>query len=342
MPPTSDSRGRLLRDLRISVTDRCNFRCPYCMPAEIYGEHYEFLARPDLLTFEEIERLVRLFIELGVEKIRITGGEPLLRHQLPSLIERLAALDGLRDLTLTTNGYLLARQAKELAEAGLQRITVSLDSDEDAAFKTMNGLGFGTEKVLEGIAAAHEAGLRPIKINCVVERGINEDAIVGLARMWKGTGHIVRYIEFMDVGTLNQWKLSNVVTAEEIVERIDAVFPLEPLAPSYHGEVASRYRYKDGSGEIGVISSVSQPFCGSCTRARLTIDGSLVTCLFATGGMDLRTPMRAGAGDDELRDLIRGVWLVRSDRYSEERAGITDSEGNVKPRPKIEMYHIGG
>jgi cyclic pyranopterin phosphate synthase len=229
-----------------------------------------------------------------------------------------------------------------LAEAGLERITVSLDSDDDAVFKQMNGRGFGTEKVLEGIAAADEAGLRPIKINCVVERGINEDAIVGLARMWKGSGHIVRYIEFMDVGTLNQWERSKVVTAEQIVERIDAVFPLEPVAPAYPGEVASRYRYKDGSGEIGVISSVSQPFCGSCTRARLTIDGSLVTCLFATGGTDLRTPMRAGAGDDELRNLIRSVWHTRNDRYSEERAGITDSEGHVKPRPKIEMYHIGG
>jgi len=338
----SDSRGRPLNDLRISVTDRCNFRCPYCMPAEIYGEHYEFMARPDLLTFEEIERLARLFVELGVEKIRITGGEPLLRHQLPSLIGCLAAIDGLRDLTLTTNGFLLAKQAQALKSAGLERITVSLDSHDDEVFKRMNGRGFGTEPVLAGITAAEAAGLLPIKINCVVQRGVNEDAILGLARMWKGSGHIVRYIEFMDVGTLNHWELSRVVTAREIVERIDAVFPLEPAAPSYHGEVASRWRYKDGSGEIGVISSVSEPFCGSCTRARLTLDGSLVTCLFATGGTDLRTPMRAGASDDELRALISGVWRVRSDRYSEERAANTDLDGHVKPRPKIEMYHIGG
>jgi cyclic pyranopterin phosphate synthase len=338
----SDTRDRPLRDLRISVTDRCNFRCPYCMPAEIYGEHYEFIPRPELLTFEEIERLARLFVALGTEKIRITGGEPLLRHQLPSLIQRLAGIDGLRDLTLTTNGYLLAKQAQALKAAGLERITVSLDSHDDEVFKRMNGRGFGTEPVLVGIAAAQDAGLLPIKINCVVQRGVNEDAILGLARMWKGSGHIVRYIEFMDVGTLNQWELSRVVSAREIVERIDAEFPLEPAAPSYHGEVASRWRYKDGSGEIGIISSVSDPFCGSCTRARLTLDGSLVTCLFATGGSDLRTPLREGASDHELRELIASVWRVRDDRYSEERAANTDLEGHVKPRAKIEMYHIGG
>jgi cyclic pyranopterin phosphate synthase len=338
----SDTRGRPLRDLRISVTDRCNFRCPYCMPAEIYGEHYEFMARPELLTFEEIERLARLFVDLGVEKVRITGGEPLLRHQLPKLIERLAAIDGLRDLTITTNGYLLAKQAQALKAAGLKRITVSLDSHDDEVFGRMNGRGFGSERVLAGIAAAEAAGLLPIKINCVVQRGVNEDSILELARMWKGSGHIVRFIEFMDVGTLNHWEISRVVTAREIVDRIDAVFPLEPVEPSYHGEVASRYRYRDGSGEIGVISSVSNPFCGSCTRARLTLDGSLVTCLFATGGTDLRASLRAGASDDELRDLIRSVWRVRSDRYSEERAANTDLDGHVKPRPKIEMYHIGG
>jgi len=338
----ADTRGRALRDLRISVTDRCNFRCPYCMPAEIYGENYEFLKRPELLTFEEIERLARLFVELGVEKIRITGGEPLLRHQLPRLIEALAEIDGLRDLTLTTNGFLLEKQARELAAAGLRRITVSLDSDDDEVFQRMNGRGIGTEPVLRGIAAAAAAGLRPIKINCVVQRGENEDAILGLARMWKGTGHIVRFIEFMDVGTLNGWELSKVVTAREIVERIDAELPLEAVPPSYPGEVATRYRYKDGTGEIGVISSVSRPFCGGCTRARLTIDGSLVTCLFATDGSDLRTPLRAGASDDELREHIAGVWRIRSDRYSEERAAHTDATGHVEPSPKIEMYHIGG
>jgi len=342
VPTTPDSRGRPLHDLRISVTDRCNFRCPYCMPAEIFGEQYEFLQRPELLTFEEIERLARLFVELGVEKLRITGGEPLLRHQLPSLIERLAGIEGLRDLTLTTNGYLLGRQAKDLAAAGLQRITVSLDSHEDAVFKQMNGRGFGAERVLAGIAAAEEAGIGPIKINCVVKRGVNEESILGLARMWKGSGHIVRFIEFMDVGTLNHWELGSVVTAREIIERIDSEFPLEPVAPGYPGEVATRYRYRDGSGEIGVIASVSQPFCGSCTRARLTIDGSLVTCLFATGGTDLRTPLRSGASDDELRERIARVWRARADRYSEERSANTDLDGHVKPRPKIEMYHIGG
>ena len=342
MNAISDTRGRPLQDLRISVTDRCNFRCPYCMPAEIYGEHYEFMARPELLTFEEIERLARLFVELGVEKIRITGGEPLLRHQLPRLIERLAAIEGLRDLTLTTNGYLLAKKAQALEAAGLRRITVSLDSHDDEVFRRMNGRDLGSERVLAGIAAAEAAGLSPIKLNCVVQRGVNEDSILGLARMWRGSGHIVRFIEFMDVGTLNQWELGRVVTSREVVERIDAEFPLEPADPGYHGEVANRWRYKDGSGEIGVISSVSQPFCGSCTRARLTLDGSLVTCLFATGGTDLRGPMRDGASDSELLEQIAGVWKVRADRYSDERSANTDLEGHVKPSAKIEMYHIGG
>jgi cyclic pyranopterin phosphate synthase len=338
----TDTRKRPLHDLRISVTDRCNFRCPYCMPAEIYGEHYEFMKRPDLLTFEEIERLARIFVDLGVEKIRITGGEPLLRHQLPTLVGRLSEIDGLQDLTLTTNGYLLAKRAQELRDAGLRRITVSLDSHEEETFRKMNGRKFEMAPVLEGIQAAADAGLSPIKLNCVVQRGVNEDSILGLARMWKGTGHIVRYIEFMDVGTLNGWELSSVVTAREIIETIDAEFPLEEVAPDYPGEVASRYRYKDGSGEVGVISSVSQPFCGGCSRARLTLDGSLVTCLFATGGTDLRGPMRDGVSDDELRDQVRGIWSVRNDRYSEERAANTDLDGHVKPSPKIEMYHIGG
>jgi len=338
----TDSRDRPLHDLRISVTDRCNFRCPYCMPVEIFGEHYEFMKRPDLLTFEEIERLARLFVELGVEKIRITGGEPLLRHQLPKLIERLALLEGLRDLTLTTNGFLLEKHAQDLRDAGLQRITVSLDSHDEAVFQQMNGRKFEMAPVLAGIRAAEAVGLTPIKLNCVVQRGVNEGSILGLAKMWKGSAHIVRFIEFMDVGTLNHWELGRVVTSREVVERIDAEFPLEPIDPSYHGEVASRWRYKDGSGEIGVISSVSQPFCGSCTRARLTLDGSLVTCLFATGGIDLRGPMRDGASDSELREQIAGVWKVRADRYSEERSANTDLDGHVKPRAKIEMYHIGG
>jgi len=332
-----DRLGRRLHDLRISVTDRCNFRCPYCMPAEIYGERYEFMQRAELLRFEEIERLARLFVELGVEKIRITGGEPLLRHELPVLVERLARIPGVRDLTLTTNGWLLAKHARRLADAGLHRVTVSLDSHDDATFGRMNGRGFGAARVLEGIDAATEAGLTPIKINCVVERGVNEDSIVPLARRFKGTGHVVRFIEYMDVGTLNAWKPSQVVSAAEIVERIAAAFPLEPAEPNYAGEVAERWAYRDGSGEIGVIASVTQPFCGGCTRARLTLDGKLVTCLFASGGRDLRGPLRDGASDDALREIIAGTWKARSDRYSEERAGL-----GAAPRPKIEMYRIGG
>ena len=337
-----DRLGRPLRDLRISVTDRCNFRCPYCMPAEIYGDKYEFMPRPELLTFEEIERLTRLFVEHGVEKVRITGGEPLLRHQLPSLIERLAAIEGIRDLTLTTNGLLLAKHAGALVSAGLQRVTVSLDSLDDETFGKMNGRGFGSEGVLEGIAAAAAAGLRPIKINCVVERGVNEHAIVPLARHFRGTGHVVRFIEFMDVGTLNDWNLAKVVSAQEIVDRIAAEFPLRPADPNYPGEVARRWQYEDGQGEIGVISSVTAPFCGDCNRARLTIEGRLVTCLFAAGGVDLRTPLRAGASDDELRALIAGTWRKRADRYSEERSAHTGLDGRTPARPRLEMYQIGG
>jgi len=312
------------------------------MPAEIYGERYEFLPKPKLLTFEEIERLARLFIELGVEKIRITGGEPLLRHQLPSLIERLAQLPGLLDITLTTNGYLLAAQAQALKDAGLKRITVSLDSHDEETFKRMSGQKFGPERVLQGIEAADKADLRPIKINSVVQRGVNDDHIVDLARSFRGTGHIVRYIEFMDVGTLNHWDMKEVVPASEIIDRIDAVFPLESLAPNYPGEVATRFVYKDGAGEIGVISSVSAPFCGGCSRARLTIEGQLVTCLFASGGTDLREPMRAGASDDDLRGIISSVWSARRDRYSEERAGILAAGEPEGTRSKIEMYQIGG
>ena len=332
-----DRLGRPLHDLRISVTDRCNFRCPYCMPAEVYGEKYEFMRRADLLRFEEIERLARIFVGLGVEKIRITGGEPLLRHELPRLIEQLARLDGVRDLTLTTNGFLLADQAKTLAQAGLHRVTVSLDSHDDAVFGRMNGRGIGTGPVLAGIEAAALAGLEPVKINCVVERGVNEDSIVPLARLFRGTGHIVRFIEFMDVGTLNAWNLEKVVPAVEILERIGAELPIEPLEPNYDGEVAERWAYRDGSGEIGVIASVSQPFCGDCHRARLTIDGKLVTCLFAASGRDLRQPLRDGASDAALREIIADTWLARRDRYSEERAAQAGA-----PRPKIEMYQIGG
>lgn len=340
---TEDRFGRRLRDIRISVTDRCNFRCPYCMPAEIYGERYEFLPRPEILTFEEIERLATLFGHLGASKLRITGGEPLVRAKLPTLIERLAAIESVEDLTLTTNGYLLAKMAKPLKDAGLQRVTVSLDSLDPDTFRKMAGRNYGPERVLEGIDAAESAGLSPIKINCVVQRSINEEDVVGLASRFRGTGHIVRFIEFMDVGNRNGWNLNQVVTASEIVGRINAHFPLEPVPSNYPGEVANRYRYEDGSGEIGVIASVSVPFCGDCTRGRLSTDGRFVTCLFASGGKDLKTPMRNGATDEELLEIIKGVWTRRVDRYSEERAANTDFEGNVTlPRRKIEMFQIGG
>ena len=277
----SDAFGRPLRDLRISVTDRCNFRCPYCMPAEIFGEAYKFLPKNEILTFEEIARLARLFVDAGVNKLRITGGEPLLRVDLPDLISQLAAVPGAEDITLTTNGYLLAQQAKQLSDAGLDRITVSLDSLDDEVFKQMNGRGFGTRRVLDGIKKASEAGLSPIKVNAVVQKGVNDHTVVDLARHFKGSGHIVRFIEYMDVGNRNGWKLDEVVSAAEIVALIDAEMPLEPAEPNYAGEVAARWRYRDGDGEIGVIASVTQPFCGNCTRARLSTDGKLYTCLFA-------------------------------------------------------------
>lgn len=343
---TLDRFARPLHDLRISVTDRCNFRCPYCMPAEIFGERYRFLPKVQLLTFEEIARLARIFVDLGVRKIRLTGGEPLIRANVIELVGMLASIEGMEDFTLTTNGYLLKRYAKDLKRAGLQRVTVSLDSLDDEIFRKMNGRNFGTRPVLDGIAAAEAADLRPIKINCVVQRGVNDHTVVDLARRFKGTGHIVRFIEFMDVGTLNGWDLSQVVPAREVVDRIAAEFPLEPLEPNYRGEVASRYRYRDGSGEIGVIASVTQPFCGDCTRARLSTDGKLVTCLFASGGKDLRGPMRNGASDTELRDLIAQRWHNRVDRYSEERTNETrddpDRAARLRARPRIEMYQIGG
>jgi len=328
-----------MRDLRISVTDRCNFRCPYCMPAEIYGEAYEFLPRADILTFEELTRLVRIFAELGIEKLRVTGGEPLLRNDLPQLLGMLTDIAGIDDLTLTTNGYLLSQFAQPLKDAGLQRITISLDSLDEEVFKAMNGRGFTTERVLEAIETASEVGLSPIKINCVVQKNVNDHTIVDLARHFKGTGHIVRYIEYMDVGNRNGWRSEHVVPADEIIAKIDAEMPLEPVASNYQGEVATRYRYKDGSGEIGFIASVTKPFCGDCTRVRLSTDGKIYTCLFAGEGISLRDPMRSGADDNELRDLITGIWTVRSDRYSEERAASPNGEGTSR---KIEMYQIGG
>jgi len=341
-PRMTDRFERPLRDLRISVTDRCNFRCPYCMPEETYGERYHFLPRRDLLSFEEIERLVRIFCELDAMKIRITGGEPLLRAELSKLIAKLARIEGLADLALTTNGYSLPSRAQELRDAGLGRVTVSLDSLDDEVFKYMNGRGFAVAQVLDGIAAAKRVGLRPIKLNCVVQRGVNDHTIVDLARHFRGTGHIVRFIEFMDVGTLNRWQHSQVVSAKEILARIDAELPLVPASPNYPGEVAQRYLYADGGGEIGLIASVSQPFCGDCTRARLTPDGHLVTCLFATGGEDLKTPLRAGASDEELRTVIRAVWSKRTDRYSEERSGKASPLLSPTERARIEMYQIGG
>ena len=334
-----DTMSRPMRDLRISVTDRCNFRCPYCMPAEIFGEAYEFLPREEILTFEEISRLTRLFSEFGVSKARITGGEPLLRTDLPELISQIAAIDGITDVTLTTNGYLLTQQAQQLKDAGLHRITVSLDSIDDEVFKQMNGRGFGARRVLHAIDAAAAVGLAPIKINAVVQRGVNDHTVVDLARHFKGTGHIVRFIEYMDVGNRNGWKLDEVVSADEIISRIDAAMPLEPAPGNYSGEVAERYVYRDGSGEVGVIASVTRPFCGACTRLRLSTDGQIFTCLFGTQGTSLRDPIRDGATDDELRDLITHIWTRRTDRYSEERAAATPG----MPRPaKVEMYQIGG
>jgi cyclic pyranopterin phosphate synthase len=335
-PLLKDRRARGLRDLRISVTDRCNFRCPYCMPAEIFGDRYEFLPKPEILSFEEIERLTRIFLRLGVRKLRITGGEPLVRAQLPDLVRRLAALEGAEDLALTTNGFLLEDLAEPLGKAGLQRVTVSLDSLDEAVFAKMNGRGLPLDRVLAGLEAAERAGLSPIKLNCVVQRGVNDHTLVALVRRFRGTGHVVRFIEFMDVGTLNRWDLSQVVPAREIHDRIAAEFPLVPLEPNYRGEVAQRYGFADSSGEIGIIASVTQPFCGGCTRARLSADGRLVTCLFAASGTDLKTPLRRGATDAELGEIVARVWGGRSDRYSEERAEPK------RGREKIQMYQIGG
>ena len=336
---TTDKFGRPMRDLRISVTDRCNFRCPYCMPAELFGESYKFLPKDEILSFEEITRLVRIFVDLGVQKLRITGGEPLLRNDLPKLVAMLAAIEGVDDLTLTTNGYLLAQQAQALKDAGLNRVTVSLDSLDDEIFKKMNGRGFASHRVIHGIGKAAEVGLSPIKINAVVQKGVNDDTIVELARYFRSKGHIMRFIEYMDVGNRNGWKWDEVVPAAEIIQRIDAEMPLEPLESGYRGEVAMRHRYRDGEGEIGVIASVTEPFCGDCTRSRLSTDGMIFTCLFASKGISLRDPMRSGASDDELRDLIARVWGNRVDRYSEERSELAALQNAPK---KIEMYQIGG
>ncbi len=330
----ADTFGRPLRDLRISVTDRCNFRCVYCMPKEVFGRGYRFMDRKELLTFEEIERLTRAFVSVGVEKIRITGGEPLLRRDLERLVERLATIDAL-DLTLTTNGALLPQKAQALADAGLKRITVSLDSLDDTTFRAMNDVDFPVARVLDGIDAAAAAGL-PVKVNAVVKRGQNDGELVDLARHFRGTGHTLRFIEFMDVGATNGWRLDDVVPAAEIVSTIDAVFPLEPVEAAYRGEVARRWRYRDGAGEIGVIASVTQPFCGDCTRARISAEGRLYTCLFAAAGHDLRALVRSEADDSQLGQAISAVWNRRTDRYSELRTKGTEA------LPKVEMSYIGG
>ena len=331
----ADTRGRRLRDLRISVTDRCNFRCVYCMPKEIYGADHEFLPRADLLTFEEITRIARIFVGHGVTKLRLTGGEPLLRRNIERLVEMLAKLPDV-DLTLTTNGALLAKKARSLRDAGLSRVTVSLDSLDDATFRAMNDVEFPVAKVLAGIDAAAAAGLAPIKVNMVVKRGMNERGIVDMARHFRGTGHIVRFIEFMDVGATNGWRMNDVVPAAEIVRAIDAEFPLAATDPNYPGEVAERWRYRDGGGEIGVIASVTQAFCRDCSRARLSTDGRLYTCLFASEGYDLRALVRGGFDDREIDNAIAAIWRQRTDNYSEIRTA------NTARAPKVEMSYIGG
>jgi len=334
-----DTFARPMRDLRISVMDRCNFRCPYCMPRETYHERYRFLGSHERLSFDEIVRLARLFVQLGARKLRLTGGEPLLRTNLPDLIGDLTDIPGVEDVALTTNGVLLARYATELKAAGLQRVTVSLDSLDPEVFARMSGGFAGVEDVLEGIEHARRSELAPIKINAVVQRNVNDHTVIDLVERFRGTGVIVRFIEYMDVGNRNHWSEGLVVPSKELVARIGARWPLEPVEPGYRGEVARRYAFTDGQGEVGFISSVSQPFCGDCTRSRLSSDGVLYTCLFATHGTSLRDALRGGASDDQLLELIRGVWLARSDRYSEQRASLRRS---VSDERKVEMFYIGG
>jgi len=334
----ADSRGRPLRDLRISVMDRCNFRCPYCMPRETFHENYRFLPAAARLSFDEILRLTRLFVAAGVRKVRLTGGEPLLRSGLADLVGELSSVPGVDDLALTTNGMLLAQHAAKLKANGLRRVTVSLDSLDPAVFRQASGGFDGIERVLDGIEAAREAKLKPIKVNAVVQRGLNDGGVLDLVEHFRGTGVIVRFIEYMDVGNRNHWAPDRVVTSRELKELIEERWPLSAVAASYRGEVAERYRFVDGEGEVGFISSVSQPFCGDCTRARLSSEGILYTCLFATHGTDLRGPLRAGASDEELLARIRGIWRERDDRYSEQRKAL----GRKRSDKKIEMYYIGG
>ncbi|MEX0750545.1 MAG: GTP 3',8-cyclase MoaA [Dehalococcoidia bacterium] len=331
---TVDRLGRPMRDLRISVTDRCNFRCRYCMPREVFGTDFAFLPRDEILTFEEITRLARIFTTFGVRKLRLTGGEPLLRNGLPELVRMLREIEGV-EIALTTNGSLLAQQAQALADAGLDRVTVSLDSLDDAVFREMNDADFPVASVLEGIDAAAHAGLRPIKINAVVKRGVNDHTVLEFARYFRDSGHIVRFIEYMDVGTSNGWRMDDVVPGEEVVRMISREMPLAATEANYQGEVVKRWRYA-GGGEVGVITSVTRPFCGDCTRARLSAEGSLYTCLFAANGQDLRGTLRSGASDDEIAAILRSTWRGRDDRYSEIRSDATHD------LPKVEMSYIGG
>ena len=334
-----DDFGRPLRDLRVSVTDRCNFRCTYCMPKQAFGDAYRFLDREELLSFEEITRLARVAVGLGVEKLRLTGGEPLIRRQLERLVSMLSELGV--DLTLTTNGSLLPQKARALADAGLRRITVSLDALDDPTFRAMNDVDFPVERVLEGIEAARSAGL-PVRVNCVVKRGVNEDQIVPLARYFRASGDTLRFIEFMDVGQTNGWRLDDVVPAAEILARINAEFPIRPAEAAYRGEVARRWRYRDGEGEIGVIASVTDPFCRDCTRVRISAEGRLFTCLFAVRGHDLRALLREGASDGELAARLSRIWNARGDRYSELRSQATAAAARTDELAKIEMSYIGG
>jgi cyclic pyranopterin phosphate synthase len=338
--PLADTLARPLRDLRISVTDRCQFRCTYCMPREVFGRDFVFMPRAQLLTFEELTRLARIFAGLGVRKLRLTGGEPLLRRDLDKLVAMLAGIDGIEDIALTTNGALLASKAQALVAAGLRRVTVSLDSLDDAVFMALNDAGFPVARVLAAIDVAAGAGLAPVKVNMVVRRGVNEQSILPMAAHFRHSGHVLRFIEYMDVGTTNGWRLDEVVPAAQIIAEIDRRWPVEPVEAAYPGEVARRYCYRDGAGEIGVIASVTQPFCRDCTRARLSADGQLYTCLFAAAGHDLRGPLRAGASDQALRKQISSIWTRRTDRYSEQRTRQTRHAHRVQP--KVEMSHIGG
>lgn len=332
-----DKLQRPLRDLRMSVTDQCNFRCRYCMPEELFGPNFNFLPKEKLLTFEELTRLTRIFVSIGVEKVRITGGEPLMRRELPTLIRMIHGIDGVKDIAMTTNGSLLAKHAKYLKEAGLQRVTVSLDSLDQSRFGMMNGRGFKVSQVLEGIEAAAAAGLK-VKVNMVVQKGTNDQDILPMARYFRDRGHILRFIEYMDVGNSNGWKLDQVLPSQQIVDQIHREMPMESVEPNHFGEVASRYRYVGTEQEIGLISSVTQAFCSTCTRARISAEGQLYSCLFASTGTDLRVPLREGWSDLEIQELIKKIWNARNDHYSEER--LSNTHGLKKK--KVEMSHIGG